>query len=271
MTYLPPEPQQPAPQGGQPMPPIVPPPNSNPPGQPPLQPTGAPARGGLPVWAWVIIGVAAAIVLALIVASAIVIPRLASSLSQRVITHPTAEMPLPSEPWPDDLADGVLYTLDDQVPLEAGPFWSVPFSPNWEIDVFDVDGVNQLSNPVNGCVLYTYQGTGLPPEDSGASDRAATQAALPAAVQSGLPFDAAANPEMRPDGTEDVDLDFGPDEVEMMQLRTVYTTVGGESRERVMLLRAFLPSANVLLAQIDCPSGTDDIDDQFDEFAITQH
>lgn len=289
MTQLPPDPHFPA-APGQPVPPLpsvqqvppapqyaAPPPHS--PGQTPQYagapvPPGQPPRRGLPAWAWVVIGVFAALFIGLIVAMAVLIPRIVNEFTDAANPSPlpTEGAPAPTDDFDDDdVLGGTVFSLDQQVPLAAGPFWGIGYDADWQIEIWDTEGVNQLSHAESGCKMYTFQGTGVPDAATAATDREATELSIPVALGLGLPWDSAVDPEVGPDGSWNARFDFGPDQVELTQLRAQYTTTSGEARERVILLRAFLPVNNVLLAQVDCPAGESELMDQLEDFSVTQY
>ena len=306
MTQSPPDPQVPPVPPAPPVPPVppVPPapgagapvpypgqptpfPGAQPPyaGQPqyPAQPPqypgapvppGQPPRRGLPAWAWVVLGVVAALFIGLIVAMAVLIPRIVNEFTDAANPSPlpTEGVPAPTDDLDDDdFLGGTVYSLDQQVPLAAGPFWGIGYDADWQIEIWDTDGVNQMSHAESGCKMYTFQGTGVPDAAGSATDREATELSVPVALGLGLPWDSAVDPEVMPNGSLNVRFDFGPDQVELTQLRAQYTTTGGEARERVILLRAFLPLNNVLLAQVDCPAGEPELMDQLEDFSVTQY
>ena len=306
MTQLPPDPQVPPVPPAPPVPPLppVPPapgagapvpypgqptpfPGAQPPyaGQPqyPAQPPqypgapvppGQPPRRGLPAWAWVVLGVVAALFIGLIVAMAVLIPRMMSEFADAAGPSPvpTEQAPAPTDdPGDDDTLGGTVYSLDQRVTLAAGPFWGIDFDEDWQIEIWDTNGVNQMSHAESGCKMYTFQGTGVPDAAGSASDREATELTIPVALGMGLPWDASGEPSVQPDGSWNATLDFGPDQVEMAQLRAQYTSTGGEARERVMILRAFLPTNNVLLAQVDCPAGSTELTDRIDDLTVSQY
>lgn len=229
------------------------------PGQPPqpgqqyapgMPPTGAPPRKGLPVGAWIGIG-AGALVLLLIIALGIALPFLLKgpATSEPAPVPPTTEVP---EEEPETPAQLDLVTLDDPSEFAAGPYWAVPFEDGWDIVRFDEQGVNEFKNLATGCMFFTYQGYG-PEGLTATEDRGATEETLSTALQIGLPWTAAtADPEVNPDGTVEMPVDWAYS-VEMSRYVAIYPTADGD-RQRQILLRTFMPDNLALYAEVDCPA-----------------
>lgn len=292
--YLPPQPQQPQPpQYAQPVPPQQYPPQGYPAqgyeqqqpqgygqqppvvggqGGPPVGPPAGPPRRGLPVWAWVIIGAVVALFIGLIIAMAVFVSQMFSGIDTLGQPEPRVTPPVPTEEYvpEEEPAAGTLFTLDDKVDFDDALFWGVGFDEAWNIEIWDTEGVNQLSDPASGCSLYTYQGFGVPEAEGASSDRDATEQTISVALQMGLPWEATGSPEVKPDGERALKYNFGPDEIEMQQLRAQYTGTAGDARERVFLLRAFTPRNNVLLAQLDCPAGAPELEQRLDDLGISE-
>ena len=277
--------QPPFPQGAQgpqtPPPPGYGAPQAQPPGWPPgqpfsgqqplghqhpgLQPSGLqppgqqPPKRGLPVGAWIGIGAGAFVLLAGLVIAAILVIGAVSSLNSNLVQEIREVPTSPSAPLEDDepdidLRDADLEALglDDASDFSQGPYWNVPFEQGWDIEVFDVDGVNRFSHPASGCSLYTFQGFG-DPSVTAADDRAASEATVPVALQIGLPWTAAtADPTVETVGVQEV-TSYNYEYVEMLRLKATYPTAEGD-RERHMLIRTFMPDNVVLYAEIDCPA-----------------
>lgn len=298
MTTLPPDPQNPTPPTT-PVPPIgyQPPPTQQPPayqppayaqdpaaaqqpgyppqghGQQPPAPPTPPQRKGLPAWAWVLISVAALFFIGVIVAIAVFVPRFINATASGPLPIPAVPAPAPAPTEKLEIGEapsGTVYTMDDQVDFSAGPFWNVTFEGDWDIDIFDVDGVNQMTNLAAGCTFYTFQGFGPLEAADATDDREATELTIPTALQMGLPWAASDDPVVLPDGERLVEYDFGAAEVAMQQVRATYTGADGKPRERLLLLRAFTPGSNALLAQVDCPAGSPELEARLDGLAITQ-
>ena len=229
------------------------------PGQPPqpgqqyapgMPPTGAPPRKGLPVGAWIGIG-AGALVLLLIIALGIALPFMLKgpATSEPAPVPPTTEVP---EEEPETPAQLDLVTLDDPSEFAAGPYWAVPFEDGWDIVRFDEQGVNEFKNVATGCMFFTYQGYG-PEGLTATEDRGATEETLSTALQIGLPWTAAtADPEVNPDGTVEMPVDWAYS-VEMSRYVAIYPTADGD-RQRQILLRTFMPDNLALYAEVDCPA-----------------
>ncbi|KKI21015.1 MULTISPECIES: hypothetical protein [unclassified Leucobacter] len=222
---------------------------------PPVPPYGPPpsAARRLPVGAWIGIG-AGALVLLLVIALGVFLVAGVLGAQPRSSTAGSAPSPTPSETAPSDGGAGSGNSLDTRVDFAAGPFWSMTIDSanGWTAEIIDQQGVNRIRNERTSCVLMTYQGAG-DPKASMASDRAATDDTLEAALKIGLPWTGATgSPEVEPDSTVSVPLDGGGS-VEMLRLTSRYQTADGE-RERTILLRAFTPANSALMAQVDCPS-----------------
>ena len=215
-----------------------------------MPPTGAPPRKGLPVGAWIGIG-AGALVLLLIIALGIALPFLLKgpATSEPAPVPPTTEVP---EEEPETPAQLDLVTLDDPSEFAAGPYWAVPFEDGWDIVRFDEQGVNEFKNVATGCMFFTYQGYG-PEGLTATEDRGATEETLSTALQIGLPWTAAtADPEVNPDGTVEMPVDWAYS-VEMSRYVAIYPTADGD-RQRQILLRTFMPDNLALYAEVDCPA-----------------
>ena len=229
------------------------------PGQPPqpgqqyapgMPPTGAPPRKGLPVGAWIGIG-AGALVLLLIIALGIALPFLLKGPAtlEPAPAPPTTDAPTEEPETPAQLD---LVTLDDPSDFSAGPYWGVPFEDGWDIVRFDEQGVNEFKNVATGCMFFTYQGYG-PEGLTSTDDRGATEETLSTALQIGLPWNAAtADPEVNPDGTVEMPVDWAYS-VEMSRYVALYPTADG-NRQRQILLRTFMPNNLALYAEVDCPA-----------------
>ena len=217
---------------------------------PGMPPTGAPPRKGLPVGAWIGIG-AGALVLLLIIALGIALPFLLKgpATSEPAPAPPTTEVP---EEEPETPAQLDLVTLDDPSEFAAGPYWAVPFEDGWDIVRFDEQGVNEFKNVATGCMFFTYQGYG-PEGLTATEDRGATEETLSTALQIGLPWTAAtADPEVNPDGTVEMPVDWAYS-VEMSRYVALYPTADGD-RQRQILLRTFMPDNLALYAEVACPA-----------------
>ena len=217
---------------------------------PGMPPTGAPPRKGLPVGAWIGIG-AGALVLLLIIALGIALPFMLKgpATPEPAPAPPTTEVP---EEEPETPAQLDLVTLDDPSEFAAGPYWAVPFEDGWDIVRFDEQGVNEFKNVATGCMFFTYQGYG-PEGLTATEDRGATEETLSTALQIGLPWTAAtADPEVNPDGTVEMPVDWAYS-VEMSRYVALYPTADGD-HQRQILLRTFMPDNLALYAEVDCPA-----------------
>lgn len=217
---------------------------------PGVPPAAAPPRKGLPVGAWIGIG-AGALVLLLVLVVGIGMAF--------VLNKPAAAPPLPEAPTtevpeeePETPAQLDLVTLDDPSNFSAGPYWGVPFEDGWDIVRFDVEGVNEFKNVTLGCQFLTYQGYG-PAGLTSTDDRGATEETVSTALQIGIPWTAAtADPEVKPDGTVEMSVDWAYS-VEMQRYVALYPTADGD-RQRQILLRTFMPDNLALYAEVDCPA-----------------
>lgn len=162
-------------------------------GSPPPKP---PRRGGLPGWAWALIGGGALLLIAIIVVIVIVVNSVlgAVSASGRADEPSAAPAPVATETAPADetaapsatpttkpteaagTASGSV-SLDEQADL-GSPFWSFPILDGWEIGVFDQEGVNQATNAELGCLFTTSQNRQPPVDTTATDDRTDTEATL---------------------------------------------------------------------------------------------
>lgn len=159
-------------------------------GSPPPKP---PRRGGLPGWAWALIGGGALLLIAIIVVIVIVVNSVLGAVTASSRTDDSTAVPAPvaTETAPADDSAGASATpttkpteaagsgagtvtgLDVQADLGA-PFWSFPILDGWEIGVFDQEGVNQATNAELGCLFTTSQNRQSPVNADATDDRTDT-------------------------------------------------------------------------------------------------
>jgi hypothetical protein len=160
-------------------------------GSPPPQP---PRRGGLPRWAWFLIGGGALVMIVIIVVVALVVNAVMGAVSNTdradaptsapsaTATAPSTGTPSPSTPPTNAAGSAGVTGLDEYVELGA-PFWSFPVLDDWEITVFDQQGVNQATNAELGCLFTTSQNRQSPYDLAATNDRSDTEASLEALTQ----------------------------------------------------------------------------------------
>jgi hypothetical protein len=155
-------------------------------GSPPPKP---PRRGGLPGWAWALIGGGALLLIAFLVVIVIVINSVLGAVSASSRTDDSTAVPAPvateTAPADDSAApttkptdvagggSGTVTSLDVQADL-GSPFWSFPILDGWEIGVFDQEGVNQATNAELGCLFTTSQNRQSPVNADATDDRTDT-------------------------------------------------------------------------------------------------
>jgi hypothetical protein len=156
-------------------------------GSTPPQP---PRRGGLPRWAWVLIGGAALVMIAIVVVIVIVVNTVLGAVSSTAegdqpFAAPTsdpAETTLPTEAattepsvTPTDTAGSDTVTSLDVQADFGTPFWSFPIVDGWEVSVFDQEGVNQAENAELGCLFTTSQNRQAAIDSAATGDRSDTE------------------------------------------------------------------------------------------------
>jgi hypothetical protein len=148
-----------------------------------------PRRGGLPRWAWFLIGGGALLMIVIIVVVALVVNAVLGAVTSadradQPTTAPTAAATSPGTgtPTPTTAAGAGVTSLDEHVELGA-PFWSFPVVDGWEITVFDQKGLNQATNTELNCLFTTSQNRQAPYDLAATSDRSDTEASLDALIQ----------------------------------------------------------------------------------------
>ena len=133
--------------------------------QPQPQP---PRRGGLPGWAWALIGGGALVMIAIMVTVVIVVSSVLGAIGHGQAEPVETPAPAASDSAPateapaagSTLTEGEagIFSLDDQVDLgDTFPVWGYPFQDGWELVLFDQEGVNQSENAELGCLFTSSQ------------------------------------------------------------------------------------------------------------------
>lgn len=249
--------------GGQPAPPLEPWQQVAP--QQAVHPPVVERQRGLPVGAWIGIGVGAVTLLALFLVSLIVIlPMLTGLLKgpDPTWTGPGPGPESPTVPEPTESFGTDRVSLDDSLDIVAGPFWSTPIDEGWDIQIFDEDGYNHFTHSESGCQIVTFQGPGDPSETA-SDDGTATKNVVPLTFDLGLTWGeevVASDIDVVPSGELDVLFNFETP-VEFQRLSADYE-YEGETFNRQMLLRTFMPSNGLLYAEVDCPGTSTDMADE---------
>ncbi|MBH0116473.1 hypothetical protein I6E52_06395 [Salinibacterium sp. NG253] len=226
---------------------------------PPVQPLAAEAaKSGLPGWAWALIIAGGLFVIGMIVTVVVVAVVIVGAANKEDCSLPgscgqglppiTAEEPIEELTEP---ASGERITLDGNANFGEPPVWGVTLDPEWEILVFDEDGINSLGDPTTGCNIVTSQrqtAVSTPTGGDLAASEAAMQEEVEALIVSGVSM------QELDSGTVDIAVASESSGVSIEFLTSVRYQESSEGASRVseLLVRGMPASGSIMAALVVC-------------------
>ncbi|QAV70287.1 hypothetical protein ESZ53_07425 [Salinibacterium sp. UTAS2018] len=212
------------------------------------------AKSGLPGWAWALIIAGALFVIGIIVTVVIVAVVIVGVANKEDCSLPGScgqGLPPISAEEPAEPASGDRITLDGNANFGEPPVWGVPLDADWEIKVFDEDGINSFGDPTTGCNIVTSQrqtAVSTPAGGDLAASQAAMQEELDALMLNGVSM------QELDSGVVDIAVASESSGVSIEFLTTAQYQESSEGTSRVseLLVRGMPASGSIMAALVLC-------------------